>query len=184
MCKDPVAEETGACEAEAWGLRGRQAAAVQEGRLSTPRTTRDASREGKPAAFHTRKTTGSPPHVKDCSSSGVGARGEAGWEATAACGPGDRGGSKVAHLEVSEAWSWEAEWRERLGSGVGQVTEGGGAQGVQDASGTCCPPSRALREEGTGKAQRPGRGPVGLTDGHHKPLPFPAITGQERQQVL
>lgn len=39
------------CEAEAWGLRSRQAAAVQEGRLGTPRPARDASHEGKLPRF-------------------------------------------------------------------------------------------------------------------------------------
>lgn len=140
----------------------KQAGGCRSGRQTRHTQAREGRQpRGEAAAFHTGKITGSPPHLKDCSSPGVGARGEAGWGATAACGPGDRERSKVAHLEVSEAWPWEAARRERLGSGVGQVTEGRGAQGVQDASSTCCRLGRAFREEETGKSQRPGRGPRG-----------------------
>lgn len=83
------------CEAEAWELTGRQAAAVREVDSSTPGLHEARCHEGQPAVFHTGKMTGSPPHSKGCSSSGV-VHAEAGREATAVCGPGDRGGSKVA----------------------------------------------------------------------------------------
>ena len=104
LCKGPVAGEGESCDAEAWEL---SQAAGGEGALSTPRPVRGASHDGKPSAFHTRKITGSPPHFRDCSSygvgmfaEGVGAPGEASLGVPAACGPGDREGSKVDPLEV------------------------------------------------------------------------------------
>lgn len=159
MCKGPVAGGWGgeSCDAEAWELRVRQLAGKEErAGLSTPRPARDASHGGKPSAFHTRKMTGSPPHFRlfysysvGTLAEGVGARGEASWEAPAACGPGDREGSKVDHPEVSEEWPREAAPIERLGSWVGQ-DRGRGAEGGELASST---------------GGRPGQSPQGGRNG-------------------
>ena len=99
----PCGWRGGSCDA---GARELSQAAGGEGRLSTPRPARDASRGGTPSAFHTREIAGSPPHFRDCSSYGVGMFAEgvgacwgAGREAPAACGPGAREGSKADPLK-------------------------------------------------------------------------------------
>ena len=61
----------------------------------------------------------------------------------------------------SEEWPREAALIERLGSWVGQDTEGGERKMVSSPPAQAAGQGRALMEEGTGEPQRPGQGPGG-----------------------